>query len=278
MKNTILEARNLSKSFANEGSQVHILNNVSFKIYEGDFTVVMGASGSGKSTLLYNISGMDKPSDGEVIFDGEDITKLSEKKLARLRAFSFGFVFQQIHLVNNLTLMENTLVPGYMDKAKTKQQVKERADKLFDMMSLTEAKDRLPSQVSGGEAQRAAIARAVINEPKLLFADEPTGALNRKNTENVLDLLTELNKDGQSILMVTHDIKAALRANRLIYLEDGRIGGELELKPYYELCIYDKEKANNKKSDDDSKDKFGYKEELKDRESQVNSWLSSMNW
>ncbi|MBQ8924106.1 MAG: ABC transporter ATP-binding protein [Lachnospiraceae bacterium] len=259
MKNTILETRNLSKSFANEGSQIHILNNVSFKIYEGDFTVVMGASGSGKSTLLYNISGMDKPSDGEVIFDGEDITKLSEKKLARLRAFSFGFVFQQIHLVNNLTLMENTLVPGYMDKAKTKQQVKERADKLFDMMSLTEAKDRLPSQVSGGEAQRAAISRAVINEPKLLFADEPTGALNRKNTENVLDLLTELNKDGQSILMVTHDIKAALRANRLIYIEDGRIGGELELKPYHELS-------------------GGDKEELKDREAQVNSWLSSMNW
>ena len=259
MKKTILEAKNLCKSFANEGTQVHILNNIDLKLYEGDFTVVMGASGSGKSTLLYNISGMDKPSDGEVIFDGEDITKLSEKKLARLRAFSFGFVFQQIHLVNNLTLMENTLVPGYMDKAKTKQQVKERADKLFDMMSLTEAKDRLPSQVSGGEAQRAAISRAVINEPKLLFADEPTGALNRKNTENVLDLLTELNKDGQSILMVTHDIKAALRANRLIYIEDGRIGGELELKPYHELS-------------------GGDKEELKDREAQVNSWLSSMNW
>ena len=278
MKNTILEARNLSKSFANEGSQIHILNNVSLEIFEGDFTVVMGASGSGKSTLLYNISGMDKPSDGEVIFDGEDITKLSEKKLARLRAFSFGFVFQHIHLVNNLTLMENTLVPGYMDKAKTKQEIKERANKLFDMMDLIEAKDRLPSQVSGGEAQRAAISRAVINEPKLIFADEPTGALNRKNTENVLDLLTSLNKDGQSILMVTHDIKAALRANRLLYLEDGRIGGELELKPYHEVCGLDKENTKNKKSDDDSKDKFGYKEELKDRETQVNSWLSSMNW
>ena len=259
MKNTILEAKNLCKSFANEGTQVHVLNNVDLKIYEGDFTIIMGASGSGKSTLLYNISGMDKPSEGEVIFDNTDITKLSEKKLAGLRAFSFGFVFQQIHLVNNLTLIENTLVPGYMDKDKTKQQVKERADKLFDMMSLTEAKDRLPSQVSGGEAQRAAMSRAVINKPKLLFADEPTGALNRINTENVLHLLTELNKDGQSILMVTHDIKAALRANRLLYLEDGKICGEMELKPFYEL---------------DKADKTA----LKDREAQVNSWLSSMNW
>ncbi len=155
--------------------------------------------------------------------------------------------------------IKNVWDHGYMDKAKTKQQVKERADKLFDMMSLTEAKDRLPSQVSGGEAQRAAMSRAVINEPKLLFADEPTGALNRKNTENVLDLLTELNKDGQSILMVTHDIKAALRANRLIYLEDGKICGEMDLKPFYEL---------------DKADKTA----LKDREAQVNSWLSSMNW
>ncbi|MBQ9609223.1 MAG: ABC transporter ATP-binding protein [Lachnospiraceae bacterium] len=259
MKNTILEAKNLCKSFANEGTQVHVLNNVDLKIYEEDFTIVMGASGSGKSTLLYNISGMDKPSEGEVIFDETDITKLSEKKLAKIRAFSFGFVFQQIHLVNNLTLLENTLVPGYMDKTKTKQQVKERADKLFEMMDLTEAKDRLPAQVSGGEAQRAAIARAVINEPKLLFADEPTGALNRSNTGKVLDLMTGLNREGQSILMVTHDIKAALRANRLVYIEDGKIGGEMELKPFYEL---------------DKADKTA----LKDREAQVNSWLSSMNW
>ncbi len=233
MKKTILEAKNLCKSFANEGNQVHILNNIDLKLYEGDFTVVMGASGSGKSTLLYNISGMDKPSDGSVLFDGEDITGLSEKRLAKLRAFSFGFVFQQIHLVNNLTLMENTLVPGYMDKDKTKQQVRERADILFEKMSLTEAKDRLPSQVSGGEAQRAAIARAVINEPAILFADEPTGALNRSNTGKVLDLMSMLNKEGQSILMVTHDIKAALRANRLIYIEDGKICGEMELKPYF---------------------------------------------
>ena len=146
-----------------------------------------------------------------------------------------------------------------MDKSKTKQQIKERANMLFEKMNLSDAKDRLPSQVSGGEAQRAAISRAVINEPELLFADEPTGALNRSNTRNVLDLMTELNKDGQSILMVTHDIKSALRANRLIYIEDGKIGGEMDLKPYHSLNLNDKT-------------------EIKDRETQVNSWLSSMNW
>ncbi|MBQ9233582.1 MAG: ABC transporter ATP-binding protein [Lachnospiraceae bacterium] len=283
MKKTILEAKNLCKSFANEGTQVHILNNIDLKLYEGDFTVVMGASGSGKSTLLYNISGMDKPSEGSVIFNDEDITGLSEKKLAKLRAFSFGFVFQQIHLVNNLTLLENTLVPGYMDKDKTKQQVQERADMLFEKMSLLDAKDRLPSQVSGGEAQRAAVARAVINEPAILFADEPTGALNRSNTGKVLDLMSMLNKEGQSILMVTHDIKAALRANRLIYIEDGKIGGEMELKPYFELTGFD---MDSRFKVNDNEDKNSYqirekeinKDELKDREAQVNSWLSSMNW
>ena len=283
MKKTILEAKNLCKSFANEGTQVHILNNIDLKLYEGDFTVVMGASGSGKSTLLYNISGMDKPSEGSVIFNDEDITGLSEKKLAKLRAFSFGFVFQQIHLVNNRTLLENTLVPGYMDKDKTKQQVQERADMLFEKMSLLDAKDRLPSQVSGGEAQRAAIARAVINEPAILFADEPTGALNRSNTGKVLDLMSMLNKEGQSILMVTHDIKAALRANRLIYIEDGKICGEMELKPYFELTGFD---MDSRFKVNDNEDKNSYqirekeinKDELKDREAQVNAWLSSMNW
>ena len=232
MKKTILEAKNLCKSFANEGNQVHILNNIDLKLYEGDFTVVMGASGSGKSTLLYNISGMDKPSDGSVLFDGEDITGLSEKRLAKLRAFSFGFVFQQIHLVNNLTLMENTLVPGYMDKDKTKQQVRERADILFEKMSLTEAKDRLPSQVSGGEAQRAAMVRALINDPDVVFADEPTGALNSAGVKAVLDVLTDINRAGQTVLMVTHDIKSARRANRIIYLQDGGIMGELDLGEY----------------------------------------------
>jgi len=253
MKKVILKSEKLCKSFANEGSQNHVLDNVDLEIYDGDFTVIMGSSGSGKSTLLYCLSGMDTPTGGHVFYDDKEITGLNEKKMAALRSKEFGFVFQQVHLVSNLSLLENILVPGYMDKNKTAANVKERAFELLDTMNISEAKDRLPSQVSGGEAQRAAIARALINKPGILFADEPTGALNRRNTVDVLNLLTDINNKGQSILMVTHDIRAALRSTRLIYLEDGKIGGEMELPPF------------------DEKD-------IKNRETQVNAWLSSMHW
>lgn len=253
MKKTILTCEKLCKSFANEGNQNHVLDNIDLELYEGDFTVIMGSSGSGKSTLLYSLSGMDLPTSGKVFYKETEITGLSEKKLAAYRSFEFGFIFQQSHLVSNLSLMENILVPGYMDKTKAAKDVKDRAGKLLEQMNVYEAKDRLPAQVSGGEAQRAAIARAVINEPGLLFADEPTGALNRRNTEEVLGLLTDINRNGQSILMVTHDVRAALRANRLLYLEDGKICGEMALPAF------------------DEKD-------IKNREIQVNAWLASMHW
>lgn len=253
MKNTVLSAKGLCKSFAHNGGQVHILSHVDLDLYEGDFTVIMGASGSGKSTLLYALSGMDRATAGNVMYGGEDIVKMKENKLAQLRHTDFGFIFQQMHLVSNLTLFENIAVPGYLNKDKTAAEVRERAEKLIEQMSISHIKTHLPSQVSGGEQQRCAIARAIINSPKLLFADEPTGALNRRNTTDVLDLLTGLNRSGQSILMVTHDMRAALRANRILYLEDGKIIGELPLPPY----------------DPD---------EEKSRETQVNAWLSSMQW
>ncbi|HAH19259.1 MAG TPA: ABC transporter ATP-binding protein [Eubacterium sp.] len=253
MKKTVLSARNLCKSFAHNGGQLHILTQVNLDLYEGDFTVIMGQSGSGKSTLLYSLSGMDRATSGEVIYNDEDVVKMNEKKLATIRHEDFGFIFQQMYLVSNLTLFENVAVPGYLNKEKTSKQVDEKASGLLDKVGLTKVKTHLPKQVSGGEQQRCAIARAVINEPKLLFADEPTGALNRKNTKEVLDLLTNLNENGQSILMVTHDMKAALRANRVIYLEDGNIVGELSLPPYK-------------------------KEDEKSRETQLNAWLTSLEW
>jgi len=254
MKKTILEARSLSKSFAHNGGQVHILSGVDLDIYEGDFTVIMGSSGSGKSTMLYALSGMDKATAGRVMFDGKDIVTMSEKELAALRHSDFGFIFQQMHLVSNLSLMENITVPGYLNKKKhTTAEVRERAEELMKRMSIDHIKTHLPSQVSGGEQQRCAIARSIINSPRLLFADEPTGALNRRNTIDVLDLLTSLNKEGQSILMVTHDIRAALRATRILYLSDGNIIGELTLPPYDPA-------------------------EEKNRETQVNAWLNSMEW
>lgn len=253
MKNVILEATNLCKSFTNEGVENTVLDNMDVKVYEGDFTVIMGSSGSGKSTLLYSLSGMDKPTAGSVFYKGEDITNLNEKKMAHYRVKEFGFVFQQVHLVGNLTIQENILVPGYMNDDISAKEAKEKAKLLMDKMHIDNTKNRLPSQVSGGEAQRAAIARAVINNPGLLFADEPTGALNRSNTRDVLDLLTDLNKEGQSILMVTHDSKAAIRATRIIYIDDGKVCGEIELPPYTA-------------------------EAKKDREAKVNEWLNSMQW
>ena len=253
MKDTILSAKGLSKSFAHNGGQVHVLTYVDLDLYEGDFTVIMGASGSGKSTLLYSLSGMDRATAGSVTYGGEDIVTMKEKRLAKLRHTDFGFIFQQMHLVSNLTMFENVAVSGYLNKNKTAAEVKERADELLEQMGISHIKTHLPSQVSGGEQQRCAIARAVINNPKLLFADEPTGALNRKNTKEVLNLLTELNQSGQSILMVTHDMKAALRASRLLYIADGNIIGELSLPPY---------------NPDDEKS----------REAQVNAWLNSMEW
>ncbi len=253
MRETILKAIGICKSFANNGEQNHILSGVDFELYKGDFTVIMGASGSGKSTLLYCLSGMDIPTTGTISYAGKIITNYNEKQLALLRRGDFGFVFQQMHLVSNLTLLENVVVPGYLKKGRSAAAVNKRANELLDNFGLVEAKKRLPKQTSGGEQQRAAIARALISEPTLLFADEPTGALNRKNGNDVLELLTKINQMGQSILMVTHDIRSALRANRLLYLEDGNIIGELSLPPYS-------------------------LERLKARESQITSWLSSMEW
>ncbi|MBD5113676.1 MAG: ABC transporter ATP-binding protein [Ruminococcaceae bacterium] len=253
MKKTILSAKGLCKSFAHNGGQLHILSHIDLDLYQGDFTVIMGASGSGKSTLLYSLSGMDRATAGQVYYNEKNLAAAKEKELSVLRHTDFGFIFQQMHLVSNLSLLENVLVSGYLNKNTTAAEVKERAEKLFTQMNISHIKTHLPSQVSGGEQQRCAIARAVINNPKLLFADEPTGALNRKNTSEVLNLLTELNSEGQSVLMVTHDMKAALRATRLLYLEDGKITGELELPPYR-------------------------KDEEKSRETQVNAWLSSLEW
>lgn len=253
MNKVILSARSLCKSFAHNGTQLHILRNLDLDIYQGDFTVIMGSSGSGKSTLLYALSGMDRASAGEVIYNGKNLVTASENQISALRHSDFGFIFQQMHLVSNLTLFENVAVCGYLNKKKSPKAVDERTNELLDGMNLSDVKDHLPSQVSGGEQQRCAIARAVINDPELIFADEPTGALNKSNTTEVLNLLSYINSKGQSILMVTHDVRAALRATRILYLEDGNIIGELRLPPYI-------------------------RQEGQRREAQVNAWLSSLKW
>lgn len=175
MKNVILRANNVCKSFYQGSKETQILKFITTDIYEGDFTVIMGASGAGKSTLLYALSGMDSITSGEVIFKEKKISNLSEKEQATLRAKEFGFIFQQMHLVSNLTLFENIAVAGYAGEPKDIKNIQDKTMKWLCQMNIENVKNHLPSQVSGGEAQRAAIARAMINNPKLLFGDEPTG-------------------------------------------------------------------------------------------------------
>lgn len=232
VKKIILSTTKLSKSFSSGGNQQHVLKNLDINLYEGDFTVIMGSSGSGKSTLLYALSGMDKPTLGEIKFENKNIAKLSNDQLAVFRRNNCGFVFQQVYLLDNMSILDNVLSSGLLI-SKNRKEIVKRAKELLTQVGLNEMLWRkFPSQLSGGEAQRAGIVRALINNPKVVFADEPTGALNSASSKNVLDVMTEINTKGQSIVMVTHDIKTAMRGNRILYLKDGVICGELELEPY----------------------------------------------
>ena len=227
----ILKARRLVKVYRTGGEEYPAVRGVDLECREGDFTVIMGASGSGKSTLLYLLSGLDSPTSGEIWFRGRRLNDMTPRELAKLRTHNIGYVYQAIHLIPDLSLLDNIAFPGYL-AGKPRSEVRERALSLMRKFDIAGLADRLPSQVSGGQQQRAAIARALINEPDLLFADEPTGALSQQQGTIVLDLLTELNRGGQSIVMVTHDLRAACRADRLILVKDGAISGILDLPKY----------------------------------------------
>ena len=231
MKTSVLKVDKLCKSFVTGKTAVNVIKNLELEIYEGDFTVIMGSSGSGKSTLLYNISGMDTPTSGSVNLLGTDISIMKEKDMASIRKNDISFIFQSINLLPDITLFENIAYCGY-GVNKNKKEINEKTSKLLKCFSLEEDGDKYPSEVSGGMQQRVAIARAIITDPKILFGDEPTGALNSTIGEEVLDILLDLNNKGQTIVMVTHDVKVASRASRLIYLKDGRIDGELNLEKF----------------------------------------------
>lgn len=231
-KETIISAMKLNKSFCNGDTKQIILDGLNLDIYKGDFTVIMGSSGAGKSTLLYSLSGMDRPTGGVITFGGKDITRLNDDQLAVFRRKNCGFVFQQIYLLEKMSLMDNVLTAGALLNNNRKELVK-RASELFDMVNIPDVtRKKFSSQISGGEAQRAGIVRAIINNPEVVFADEPTGALNSGNSDAVLNVFTKLHLNGQSIIMVTHDKKSALRGNRVIYLKDGQIYGQCDLGDY----------------------------------------------
>ena len=231
MKN-VIEINHLSKSFSVGGKQIHIIKNLDLDIEEGAFTVVMGSSGSGKSTLLYAISGMDKPTLGEVWFNGQNIAGYTNDQLALFRRKNCGFIFQQIHLMDNMSVMDNVMASGLL-LTRDKKALASRAAELFARVKMErELWHKFPSQLSGGEAQRAGIVRALINNPALLFADEPTGSLNSVAGNAVLDVMSELHANGQSVVLVTHDLKTAARGDRILYLRDGAIYGELRFPPY----------------------------------------------
>lgn len=221
----MIKVKNISKSY----KDAIVLNNVSLEINKGDFTAVMGPSGSGKSTLLYSISSMDNPDEGEVIFEGIDVYKLSEFELSKFRLNKMGFVFQNSQLLKNLSIFDNIILPGMVAKRESIEVVRARATELMSKMGIEDIKDRDIREVSGGQLQRAAICRAMINNPEILFMDEPTGALNSEAASQVMEILKKLNREGISIMLVTHDAKMASMAKKVIYIKDGRLAGEIKL-------------------------------------------------
>ena len=221
----MIKVKNISKSY----KDAIVLNNVSLEINKGDFTAVMGPSGSGKSTLLYSISSMDNPDEGEVIFEGIDVYKLSESELSKFRLNKMGFVFQNSQMLKNLSILDNIILPGMVAKRESIEVVRARATELMSKMGIEDIKDRDIREVSGGQLQRAAICRAMINSPEILFMDEPTGALNSEAASQVMEILKKLNQEGISIMLVTHDAKMASMAKKVIYIKDGKLAGEIKL-------------------------------------------------
>lgn len=224
----VLDAHGLTKAFNGHT----VLDGVDLTIRPGEFVAVMGPSGSGKSTLLYNISGMDQMTSGTVSFAGQDLSRLSQKQLARLRLTAMGFIFQHVYLLKNLCLIDNVVLPAYLAGLAPREELNERAMALMERTGVAELANRDVSEASGGQLQRVGICRALINQPTILLGDEPTGALDSTAAAEIMDILGELNADGTTIMLVTHDPKIAARTNRVLYMVDGRIIGDRDQGRY----------------------------------------------
>lgn len=231
----ILETKELSKTYVvGKKNSQKVLKNVNLKIEEGEFVSIMGASGSGKSTLLYNASGMDKMTSGEVTFKGKALSLLSEQDLSKLRLTQMGFIFQQMHLLKNLSILDNIVLSAYMAKETSREAVNKRALDLMAQTGVADLAHKDITQVSGGQLQRVAICRALINHPHIIFGDEPTGALNSTSANEIMSLLGDINQKGTTIMLVTHDAKVASKTERVLFMLDGDIVAEKHLGKYDE--------------------------------------------
>ncbi|MGV8906614.1 MAG: ABC transporter ATP-binding protein [Acetobacterium sp.] len=217
----MIKVEQISKSF----KEAQILKDISFEITKGDFIAVMGPSGSGKSTLLYSISGMDSINEGRVLFEGTNISEMPEKELSGFRLNRMGFVFQNAQMLKNLSIFDNIILPGLVAKKESAPDVRRHAAELMQRMEIQGIEKRDIREVSGGQLQRASICRAMINDPEILFLDEPTGALNSVAADQVFAILEDLNRDGMTIMTVTHDPRVAAKATKVIYIRDGQITG-----------------------------------------------------
>ena len=253
----ILEVKNLCKTYIVNKRQNNVLKNVNFIVGEGEMVAVMGPSGSGKSTLLYAVSGMDGITAGEALFCGKNIASMGDRELADLRLDEMGFIFQQMYMLKNLTVLDNIILPAVQSKKnmESRRQTDERGRALMRRLGIDDVGNNDINEVSGGQLQRACICRSMINNPKMIFADEPTGALNRASSDEVMNELLSLNRDGTTIMCVTHDPKVAAKCSRVLYIMDGGIVGKKEMDHF------------------DGGDK-----ELRDRERELNNWLIEQGW
>lgn len=221
---TMLEVKNLKKIYTNRlgGAQVQALTNVNFSVEEGEFVAIMGESGSGKTTLLNILAALDKPTSGEVSLDRQDITKIRDKDISEFRRDNLGFVFQDFNLLDTFTIKDNILLPLVLAKKEYKAMY-HFAMPIVEKLKIEDILEKYPYEVSGGQKQRAAVARALITNPQLILADEPTGSLDSRSADDLLNLFEKINSEGQTLLMVTHSVKAACHAGRVLFLSDGEV-------------------------------------------------------
>ncbi|WP_099469283.1 ABC transporter ATP-binding protein [Konateibacter massiliensis] len=228
----IITGENIVKFFGEGDEKCKVLDEVCVKISEGEFVSVMGPSGSGKSTLLFALSGMEDVDGGSVLFDGKDLAKLGENERSDMRKTKMGFVFQQPTLLKNLNILDNIILLSMRSNRKNAAEITEKARVLMKRVGIAELEKREITQVSGGQLQRAGICRALMNSPKIIFGDEPTGALNSKSAQEIMDIFSQINSEGTAVMLVTHDAKIAAQTQRVLFMCDGKIVTEMKLPPY----------------------------------------------